>query len=145
VRGPSELTFLLQVSRPGALEHYGVVLSDAAGPCGFFAFEDTLAGGSSMFCFPLGFLLYGVNDIVDAEADRLIRVRGHFYLGRWAGQNSWQLCDGRFAAVQIPFLILFFILVGAASIGLVWCVIDCRLEFTMRRGLDGRAILRLMC
>ena len=49
-----------------------------------FLHSRTLWLGLFYVLFPLGFLLYGVNDIVDAEADRLNPRKGTFCLGRWA-------------------------------------------------------------
>jgi len=62
--------------------------------------------------FPLGFLLYGVNDIVDAENDSLNPRKGTFMFGsRGAGEQlaalKWQI-----AAVQVPFVAAFYYFVG---------------------------------
>jgi 4-hydroxybenzoate polyprenyltransferase len=62
--------------------------------------------------FPLGFLLYGVNDIVDAEADRLNPRKGTFLFGSLGRAEQLAALRWKIAAVQIPFLILFFFVIG---------------------------------
>jgi 4-hydroxybenzoate polyprenyltransferase len=62
--------------------------------------------------FPLGFLLYGVNDIVDAEADRLNPRKGTFLFGSLGAAEQLAALRWKIVVVQVPFLIIFFLLVG---------------------------------
>ncbi len=62
--------------------------------------------------FPLGFLLYGVNDIVDAEADRLNPRKGTFLFGSLGAADQLAALRWKIAAIQVPFLIIFFVLTG---------------------------------
>lgn len=107
----SQFVFLLQVSRPGLwsttalfylmpLEHVD------------FLHSRTLWLGLFYVLFPLGFLLYGVNDIVDAEADRMNPRKGTFLFGSLGAAEQLAALRWKIAAVQIPFLIIFFFLIG---------------------------------
>jgi 4-hydroxybenzoate polyprenyltransferase len=68
--------------------------------------------------FPLGFLLYGVNDIVDAEADLLNPRKGTFMFGSRGAEKQLKSLRWKIAAVQIPFLIVFYMVIGPRL--LVW-------------------------
>ena len=72
----------------------------------------TLWLGLFYVLFPLGFLLYGVNDIVDAEADRWNPRKGTFLFGSLGATEQLAALRWKIAAVQIPFLIVFFVLIG---------------------------------
>jgi 4-hydroxybenzoate polyprenyltransferase len=107
----SGLAFLVQVSRPGLWTTTAMFYLMPLGHA------DTLHSGKlwlGLFfvLFPLGLLLYGTNDIVDAEADLLNPRKGTFLFGsRGAGEQlaalKWQI-----AVVQLPFLAAFYFLVG---------------------------------
>jgi 4-hydroxybenzoate polyprenyltransferase len=107
----SELVFLLQVSRPGL---WSTTALFYLMPLGHVAFlhSRTLWLGLFYVLFPLGFLLYGVNDIADAEADRLNPRKGTFLFGSLGAAEQLAALRWKIAAVQIPFLIIFFFLVG---------------------------------
>jgi len=77
-----------------------------------FLHSRTLWLGLFYVLFPLGFLLYGVNDIVDAEADRLNPRKGTFLFGSLGAAEQLSALRWKIAAVQIPFLIIFFFLIG---------------------------------
>lgn len=77
-----------------------------------FLHSRTLWLGLFYVLFPLGFLLYGVNDIVDAEADRLNPRKGTFLFGSLGAEEQLAALRWKIAAVQIPFLIIFFVLIG---------------------------------
>ena len=62
--------------------------------------------------FPLGLLLYGVNDIVDAEADLLNPRKGTFLFGSRGAAEQLKFLRWVIAAAQIPFLVLFYFLLG---------------------------------
>ena len=62
--------------------------------------------------FPLSFLLYGVNDIVDAETDALNPRKGTFMFGSRGAREQLAALKWQIAAVQIPFVVAFYFLVG---------------------------------
>lgn len=107
----SELVFLLQVSRPGLWSTTALFYLMPLGRADFLH-SRTLWLGLFYVLFPLGFLLYGVNDIVDAEADRLNPRKGTFLFGSLGKAEQLAALRWKIAAVQIPFLIIFFFLVG---------------------------------
>jgi len=113
----SELVFLLQVSRPGLWSTTALFYLMPLGHADFFH-SRTLWLGLFYVLFPLGFLLYGVNDIVDAEADRLNPRKGTFLFGSLGAAEQLAALRWKIAAVQIPFLIIFYFLVGPRV--LVW-------------------------
>ncbi len=107
----SELVFLLQVSRPGLWSTTALFYLMPRGHADFLN-SRTLWLGLFYVLFPLGFLLYGVNDIVDAETDRLNPRKGTFLFGSLGAAEQLAALRWKIAAVQIPFLIIFFFLVG---------------------------------
>jgi 4-hydroxybenzoate polyprenyltransferase len=107
----SELVFLLQVSRPGLWSTTALFYLMPLGHVDFLHLP-TLWLGLLYVLFPLGFLLYGVNDIADAEADRLNPRKGTFLFGSLGAAEQLAALRWKIAAVQIPFLIIFFSLVG---------------------------------
>ena len=107
----SELVFLLQVSRPGLWSTTALFYLMPLGRADFLH-SRVLWLGLFYVLFPLGFLLYGVNDIVDAEADRLNPRKGTFLFGSLGATEQLAALRWKIAAAQIPFLILFFLLVG---------------------------------
>jgi len=107
----SNFAFLIQVSRPGL---WSTTAMFYLMPLGH---EDLLHSGKlwlGLFfvLFPLGFLLYGVNDIVDAEADRLNPRKGTFLFGSRGAREQLAALKWQVAVVQIPFLLAFYFLVG---------------------------------
>ncbi len=62
--------------------------------------------------FPLGFLLYGVNDIVDAETDALNPRKGTFLFGSRGALEQLAALKWQIAIVQVPFGAAFYFLVG---------------------------------
>lgn len=106
-----ELVFLLQVSRPGLWSTTALFYLMPLGHADFLH-SGVLWLGLFYVLFPLGFLLYGVNDIVDAEADRLNPRKGTFLFGSLGASEQLAALRWKIAAVQIPFLLLFFFLVG---------------------------------
>ena len=97
--------FLLQ-SLGGALEHHLFILCRSAR--GLSVSANSLAGASSFVS--LGFLLYGVNDIVDAEADRLNPRREHFCSARGAADQLAATMEDR--GHSGSFSVVFFVLTG---------------------------------
>jgi 4-hydroxybenzoate polyprenyltransferase len=107
----SELVFLLQVSRPGLWSTTALFYLMPLGRADFLH-SRTLWLGLFYVLFPLGFLLYGVNDIVDAEADRLNPRKGTFLFGSMGAAEQLTALRWKIAVIQIPFLIAFFVLTG---------------------------------
>jgi len=62
--------------------------------------------------FPLGLLLYGVNDIVDAETDALNPRKGTFLFGSRGAREQLAALKWQIAVVQIPFAMAFYFFVG---------------------------------
>lgn len=62
--------------------------------------------------FPLGLLLYGANDIVDAETDLLNPRKGTFLFGPRGAREQLATLKWQIAVVQLPFLAVFYYLVG---------------------------------
>jgi 4-hydroxybenzoate polyprenyltransferase len=107
----SGLAFLIQVSRPGLWTTTAMFYLMPLGHADLIH-PGKLGLGLFFVLFPLGLLLYGANDIVDAEADLLNPRKGTFLFGsRGAGEQlaalKWQI-----AVVQLPFLAAFYFLVG---------------------------------
>jgi len=113
----SELVFLLQVSRPGLWSTTALFYLMPLGRADFLH-SRTLWVGLFFVLFPLGFLLYGVNDIVDAEADRLNPRKGTFLFGSLGAAEQLAALRWKIAVVQIPFLLIFYFLAGPRI--LVW-------------------------
>lgn len=62
--------------------------------------------------FPLSLLLYGVNDIVDAEGDRLNPRKGTYLFGSRGADQQLRSLRWQIAAWQIPFFCLFWTYTG---------------------------------
>lgn len=102
----STTLFLIQVSRPGL---WTTTILFYLMPLGrsIDIHKADFWYGLVYIIFPLGLLLYGVNDIVDAEGDRYNPRKGTYLFGS-RGKDQ-QLLDLRWqiAAAQMPFLYLF--------------------------------------
>jgi 4-hydroxybenzoate polyprenyltransferase len=107
----SNLAFLVQVSRPGLWSTTAMFYLMPLGHADFLH-SGKLWLGLFFVLFPLGFLLYGVNDIVDAEADRLNPRKGTFLFGSRGAREQLSALKWQVAVVQIPFLLAFYFLVG---------------------------------
>ena len=62
--------------------------------------------------FPLGFLLYGVNDIVDSVNDSLNPRKGTFMFGSRGAREQLAALKWQIAVVQVPFVGAFYYFVG---------------------------------
>ncbi len=107
----SYLVFLLQVSRPGLWSTTALFYLMPLGHA------DILHSGKPWLglffvLFPLGLLLYGVNDIVDAETDALNPRKGTFMFGSRGAREQLAALKWQIAVVQIPFAIAFYFFVG---------------------------------
>jgi len=107
----SEAVFLLQASRPGlwltAIAFYMLPLGqrDVFHSVAFWL-------GAVYVSFPMGLLLYGWNDIVDYEADRLNPRKGTFLFGARGTREQLRGLPFRIALVQVPFVIACSVLGG---------------------------------
>ncbi len=68
--------------------------------------------------FPLGLLIYGWNDLVDAETDRLNPRKGTFLFGARPDEAQLASLPWRIALVELPFALAFVWLLGPKA--LVW-------------------------
>src|SRR6266436_1930920 len=108
----SELVFLTQVSRPGL---WTTTTLFYLMPLGHRAFLHSWIFWVGLFyvLVPLGLVLYGVNDIVDAEADVYNPRKGTFLFGSLGAREQLAALRWEIAVAQLPFLALFLALIGA--------------------------------
>jgi 4-hydroxybenzoate polyprenyltransferase len=107
----SYLVFLLQVARPGLWSTTAMFYLMPLGHADFFH-SAKLWLGLLFVLFPLSFLLYGVNDIVDAETDALNPRKGTFLFGSRGEREQLAALKWQIATVQIPFVAAFYFLIG---------------------------------
>lgn len=107
----SYLVFLLQVSRPGLWSTTALFYLMPLGHADFLH-SGKLCLGLFFVLFPLGLLLYGVNDIVDAETDALNPRKGTFMFGARGAREQLAALKWQIAVVQIPFAIAFYFFIG---------------------------------
>jgi lycopene elongase/hydratase (flavuxanthin-forming) len=107
----SYLVFLLQVSRPGLWSTTAMFYLMPLGHVDMLH-SGRLWLGLFFALFPLGFLLYGVNDIVDAETDALNPRKGTFMFGSRGAREQLAALKWQIAAVQLPFAAMFYFFVG---------------------------------
>jgi 4-hydroxybenzoate polyprenyltransferase len=105
------LFFLIQVSRPGLWSTTALFYLMPLGQWTAFR-SATFWTGLFYVLLPLGLVLYGVNDIADAEADRYNPRKGTYLFGSLGAGEQLASLRLQIALVQIPFLIVFFFLVG---------------------------------
>ena len=108
----SELVFLTQVSRPGL---WTTTTLFYLMPLGHRAFLHSWIFWVGLFyvLVPLGLVLYGVNDIVDAEADVYNPRKGTFLFGSLGAKEQLAALRWKIAAAQLPFTALFLLHIGA--------------------------------
>lgn len=107
----SGLRFLLQVSRPGLWTTTALFYLMPLGHSDFIHSPVFWVGLFYILC-PLGLLLYGVNDIADAEGDLRNPRKGTYLFGSRGAHEQLAALRWQIAAAQIPFLVLFFYLLG---------------------------------
>jgi 4-hydroxybenzoate polyprenyltransferase len=107
----SSLVFLLQVSRPGLWSTTALFYLMPLGHADILH-SGKLCMGLVFVLLPLGFLLYGVNDIVDADNDSLNPRKGTFMFGSRGAREQLAALQWQIAAAQIPFVIAFYYFVG---------------------------------
>src|SRR6266852_4338468 len=107
----SYLGFLLQVSRPGLWSTTALFYLMPLGHADILH-SGKLWLGLFFVLFPLGMLLYGVNDIVDAEGDLLNPRKGTFLFGSRGALEQLAALKWQIAVVQLPFVAAFYFFVG---------------------------------
>jgi 4-hydroxybenzoate polyprenyltransferase len=107
----SYLVFLLQVSRPGLWSTTALFYLMPLGHADILH-SGKLWLGLFFVLFPLGLLLYGVNDIVDVETDALNPRKGTFMFGSRGAREQLAALKWQVAVVQIPFVAVFYFFVG---------------------------------
>jgi 4-hydroxybenzoate polyprenyltransferase len=108
VRG---LCFLVQVSRPGL---WSTTALFYLMPLGRWTDVRSAAFWLGLFyvLFPLGLILYGVNDIADGDVDRYNPRKGNYLFGSIGAAERHPSLRLQIVLVQIPFLMVFLWLVG---------------------------------
>jgi 4-hydroxybenzoate polyprenyltransferase len=108
----NDLQFLLQVSRPGL---WSTTALFYLMPLGHSISFTSVKFWTGLFfvLIPLGFLLYGVNDIVDVAADRQNPRKGNFLFGSLGKAEQLAALRWQIIALQIPFLAVFLVWIGA--------------------------------
>lgn len=107
----SSLAFLVQVSRPGLWTTTALFYLMPLGRVDFFhSFQ--LWIGLFYVLIPLGLLLYGTNDIVDAQTDLHNPRKGTYLFGARGMAQQLAKLKWQIALAQIPFLILFYFWIG---------------------------------
>jgi len=107
----SGLAFLIQVSRPGLWSTTAMFYLMPLGHADLLHLGK-LWLGLFFVLFPLGLLLYGANDIVDAETDLLNPRKGTFLFGSRGAREQLAALRWQIVAVQCPFLAAFYFLIG---------------------------------
>jgi len=134
------ITELIKVARPGFWPtHLWFYILPFAGRDMFSSQEFWL--GAFYVAFPLGLLLYGWNDLGDAETDALNPRKGSWIFGGRPDEAMRRWLPWAIAAVQVPFLALFVAIAGPKM--LLWFaavlltnVTYNTLDFKGRPGLD---------
>jgi 4-hydroxybenzoate polyprenyltransferase len=137
-----EIAFVVKAARPGFwLTSIWFYLVPAGGRNVLDRAEFWL--GLLYVTFPLGLLIYGWNDVVDFEVDRFNPRKGTYLFGARGTPERLARLPWRIALVQVPFAILFTLLLGSKA--LVWFAVliaatalyNCRpFAFKGRPGLD---------
>jgi len=108
----ADLKFLIQVSRPGLWSTTAMFYLMPVGRANLPG-SGRLWLGLFFVLVPLGFLIYGVNDITDAEADLLNPRKGTFMFGSRGGPEQLAVLRWQIAGVQLPFMVIFSFLIGS--------------------------------
>jgi 4-hydroxybenzoate polyprenyltransferase len=107
----SDLIFTLQASRPGLwLTSIWFYMLPLGGKNLFHSVPFWL--GLTYVTFPMGLLLYGWNDCVDFDVDRVNPRKGSFLFGARGSIEQLRRLPWRIALVQAPFLAAFCYLRG---------------------------------
>ena len=102
----SDLTFVLQASRPGLwITSIWFYMLPLGGRHLFKTLPFWL--GLVYVTFPMGLLLYGWNDYVDFEVDRVNPRKGSFLFGARGSMEQLRKLPWIIALIQLPFLAVF--------------------------------------
>ena len=110
-RTTSRLSFLVKTARPGLWATSAWFYLLPLGRRQVF-FHASFWLGLLYVTLPLGLILYGWNDIVDAEVDRLNPRKGTFLFGARGSSEQLRRLPWEIALVEAIFAVLFTILVG---------------------------------
>jgi len=113
----SDFAFLLQVSRPGLWTTTALFYLMPLGHSIHFSSAKFWVGLVYVL-IPLGFVLYGVNDIFDVEADRRNPRKGTFLFGSLGRREQLAALRWQIVALQLPFVAAFLVWIGART--LLW-------------------------
>ncbi len=111
----SDFAFLLQVCRPGLWTTTALFYLMPLGHSVNFSSAKFWVGLAYVL-IPLGFVLYGVNDIFDVEADRLNPRKGTFLFGSLGQREQLAALRWQIVVLQIPFLLAFLVWIGAQAL-----------------------------
>ena len=103
--------FLIQVSRPGLWTTTALFYLMPLGRA-LPARSISFWGGLLYILFPLGLLLYGVNDIADADSDRYNPRKGSYMFGSRGESAQLRGLRWQIAVAQIPFVVFFWLSTG---------------------------------
>ncbi len=112
----ADARFLVQVSRPGLWSTTALFYLLPLGRADF-THSGRLWLGLAFVLFPLGLLLYGVNDLADAEADQLNPRKGTYMFGSRGAREQLAALKWQIVVAQLPFLAAFYPLVGPRILG----------------------------
>ena len=73
--------------------------------------------GCFYVCFPLGYLMYGWNDLMDVETDRSNPRKDTYLFGARLEEGQTRAIVGRMVALQLPFVPLFVWIAGPKMLG----------------------------
>ena len=107
----ADARFLVQVSRPGLWSTTALFYLLPLGRRDF-THSGRLWLGLVFVLFPLGLLLYGVNDLADADADQLNPRKGTYMFGSRGAREQLAALKWQIIVAQLPFVAAFFVLVG---------------------------------
>ena len=108
----SDFAFLLQVCRPGLWTTTALFYLMPLGHS-INLTSTKFWVGLTYVLIPLGFVLYGVNDIFDVEEDRLNPRKGTFLFGSLGRREQLAALRWQIVALQIPFVAAFLLWIGA--------------------------------
>lgn len=140
----SDLNFVLKASRPGlwATAAWFYLL-----PLGARSLFHTAAFWAGLFyvTFPLGLFIYGWNDIVDYETDRVNPRKDSYLFGSRGSERQLSSLPWTITLVQLPFAIAFTWWAGwKMLLYFAALIISTALYNFPRYGLKGRAPFEVM-
>jgi 4-hydroxybenzoate polyprenyltransferase len=140
----SDPLFIVKVARPGFwLTSIWFYMLPLGGRNVFGTFPFWL--GLIYVTFPLGFVLYGWNDLVDYESDRFNPRKGTFLFGARGTPSQLAVLPVQIAVVQSIFLLLFWAILGSRALLWFACLVAATAIYNWPgRGTKGRPLLDLL-